>query len=221
MARSHRGWLADGVHFAWTGADIVTLDLRTDAYGLLTDAADRVRPRTGHAIASDDDAVMTALIEAGLVTPTRSARPAALSVPPPETAFLPGAAGDSARGPRLSPKLAAAAGALSATARFHRSTLPTLLLAVGATRRTPRSPVRLADAYAAFDAVLPWIPFEGQCLQRAFMLRRHLVRCGQPARWVIGVRTWPFLAHAWVQVGPCVVGDSLERVRTFTPILVV
>ncbi len=79
--------------------------------------------------------------------------------------------------------------------------------------------MRLEDAYEAFDAILPWMPFEGECLQRAFMLQRHLARSGHDARWVIGVRTWPFLAHAWVQVGACVVGDSLERVNAFTPIL--
>jgi hypothetical protein len=37
---------------------------------------------------------------------------------------------------------------------------------------------------------------------------------------VVGVRTNPFTAHCWVQEGPVVVNDELERVMIFTPILV-
>jgi hypothetical protein len=217
MSLSHSAWLADGVHFAWAGADIVTLDLRTDAYGLMTDAAALVRPGPGRELVANDVTILTALVEARLASASRPSETATLTVPKPETALLPGTAGDCA----IAPRMAAAIGALIATARFHRSSLSALLQSGPPPSRPRALPVRLEDAHAAFDAVLPWIPFEGQCLQRAYMLRRHLVRCGHPARWVIGVRTWPFLAHAWVQVGPRVIGDSLERVETFTPILVV
>lgn len=36
--------------------------------------------------------------------------------------------------------------------------------------------------------------------------------------WVFGVRTWPFAAHCWIQIGDLVVGDVLDRVRGYTPI---
>ena len=69
--------------------------------------------------------------------------------------------------------------------------------------------------------LLPWLPFQGQCLHRAFMLRRLLARRGLSVHWVFGVRTWPFMAHCWLQAGDTLVADDLDRVLGFTPILVV
>jgi len=37
----------------------------------------------------------------------------------------------------------------------------------------------------------------------------------------IAVRTGPFGAHAWVQVGDAIVNDSVDNVRDFTPIRLV
>lgn len=73
----------------------------------------------------------------------------------------------------------------------------------------------------AFAQLLPWTPFQGQCLFRSFMLLRFLHLAGQDARWVFGVRTWPFQAHCWLQVGDTVLDDSADRVAPFTPILAV
>ena len=42
---------------------------------------------------------------------------------------------------------------------------------------------------------------------------------GIATQWLFGVRTWPFAAHCWLQIGNLVVGDRLERVRFYTPIL--
>lgn len=38
---------------------------------------------------------------------------------------------------------------------------------------------------------------------------------------VIGVMTFPFQAHCWLQYGPLVLTDHVEHVRVYTPILVV
>jgi len=67
--------------------------------------------------------------------------------------------------------------------------------------------------------VRPWVPSEGECLQRAFQLRRLLARRGIAVDWVFGVRTWPFGAHCWLQSGDMLVGDRLERVGRYTPIM--
>ena len=94
---------------------------------------------------------------------------------------------------------------------FRQRPLPAL---VEAARLRSSAPHR-RDLYGAiqeaeaFEAIRPWVPYEGDLHQR-----------GLDADWVFGVRTWPFLAHCWVQVGDTIVGDSLDRVGGFTPIMV-
>ena len=41
------------------------------------------------------------------------------------------------------------------------------------------------------------------------------------AVWVFGVRTWPFSAHCWLQIGDAVLDDDPERVGIYPPILAV
>ena len=52
-------------------------------------------------------------------------------------------------------------------------------------------------------------------------LRAALRRHGHDARWVFGVRTWPFRAHCWLQRGEVVLDDDLETLVPLTPILVI
>ncbi|OIQ70741.1 hypothetical protein GALL_476450 [mine drainage metagenome] len=80
---------------------------------------------------------------------------------------------------------------------------------------------RTRDLTAAFQACQPWIPFQGACLYRSFLLREALRRLGEPVWWVFGVQTWPFEAHCWLQVGDVVLDDWVERVVAYTPILAV
>lgn len=217
MSTPHTAWLADHIHFAWVGADVVTLNLRDDVYGLIVDGAAMIHRLEERRIGSPDATVLATLSDAGLIQTAPS------SPPPPAkaslaalTALLPGESPP----PPLLPRISAALGAVRSTRAFRRRKLMDLVSrpapATGAVSTEP-----LARTYAAFDTVLPWIPLEGQCLQRAYMLSRHLRTHGHAADWILGVRTWPFLAHAWAQAGSVVVGDSLERIRTFTPILVV
>ena len=60
-----------------------------------------------------------------------------------------------------------------------------------------------------------------KCLNDSLTLIHFLTTQGLAARWVIGVRTNPFGAHAWAQAGDIVLNDYPERVRHFEPILVV
>jgi hypothetical protein len=78
---------------------------------------------------------------------------------------------------------------------------------------------RLAAITAAARTAAPFVPFEGECLQRAYLLRRLLRNEGYSPLWVFGVRTWPFGAHCWLQIDDLVVGDTLDRVRFYTPIM--
>jgi hypothetical protein len=59
------------------------------------------------------------------------------------------------------------------------------------------------------------------CLVDSLILSVYLTRRMVPCTLVIGVSTRPFAAHAWVQIGDCVLNDTVEHVLTFTPILAV
>lgn len=208
--------LADGIHFAWIGEDVVVLDVEKDEYLCLTGAGAMIKAAEEPGrVELADPALLQQLEVHGLTTqgvqPQRR-RPlrAVASAPLFETA-------------PLHASLLAGLNAAVSTAAFKGRGFASLIAMARARERTLDSTdinkaVRLASA---FEAVRPWIPFEGDCLQRAFMLHHHLRANGVRADWVFGVRTWPFLAHCWIQVGDIVVGDSLERVSGFTPIVVI
>ena len=207
--------LVAGVHFAWVDEDIVVLDLRTDAYILITGASALLQPvRNGGGVCGAA-AVVDDLVTAGLAARTNRLWRTPLT-PAVSDIRLPGDA------PPLA-ALSALAHALAATAAFKRQNLAALV----ETARRRRSFARrqdLAEAVreaGAFEAVRPWVPFEGDCLQRSWMLHDRLCNRGVDAAWVFGVRTWPFFAHCWVQVRDVVVGDTLNRVGGFTPIMAV
>lgn len=61
---------------------------------------------------------------------------------------------------------------------------------------------------------------KGHCLLDSLVLLTVLRGYDIPATITIGVAPKPFSAHAWVQVHDCVLDDSIEHVREFTPILV-
>ena len=77
---------------------------------------------------------------------------------------------------------------------------------------------RLRSAFAVADFA---ISTADKCLIRSIAFLQLLRSTGVDAVLVIGVTAAPFAAHAWVQRGDCVLNDSLDRVRTFSPILVV
>jgi hypothetical protein len=72
-----------------------------------------------------------------------------------------------------------------------------------------------------FDQARIWLPVPSKCLVQSFLLLRFLQRSGVSARWVFGVRTWPFAAHCWLQAGEVVLDDAPERLTAFVPILAV
>ena len=111
---------------------------------------------------------------------------------------------------------------LAATAAFRGQSLAQLVDAAEprSSRPTPFDCRRISARVSAYRTVLPFIPFEGLCLQRAYQLRRVLASDGQRVDWVFGVKTWPFFAHCWLQIDDLVIGDRFDRVRSFTPIAV-
>jgi len=57
------------------------------------------------------------------------------------------------------------------------------------------------------------------CLFDSLALKRFLARYGLFPQWVFGVRLDPFAAHCWLQHETTVLNDSLDFVRSFTPIM--
>ena len=74
---------------------------------------------------------------------------------------------------------------------------------------------------AAFLATSIVTKNRDQCLRRSIAMINYLARYGCFPLFVIGVRTQPFEAHAWVQSGDTILNDEVEQVGRFTPILAI
>lgn len=219
MARS---WTAPGVvgatiHAVCIGDDIMVLDLRTDAYLCL--------PGAGAWLQNDGSSpdhsrrLTDVLAKAGLaVDPQSSPR----APPPHASADLE----DAIAGPlQWRDLLDAGWATLDVWLNYRRRTLSQLLtLAIAGSRTEASDAATCARALELARAFRRWsilCPVPGKCLVRSFMLLRFLQRRGASAIWVFGVRTWPFRAHCWLQVGPVVIDDAYERLIAYSPILAV
>lgn len=211
-------WLPDHIHMAWRGADIIVLDLHNDAYTCLIGAAHQIQGAAGQNALLVAEDVFDALETDDLI----SRSPSSLqrrACPPPSTALQ-------VEHSRLSAwdLMRVSANAVVGGWAFRNFSLadlagrPGLARPDGPTKASPTS--LLSRDVGAFCTLLPWLPFQGRCLHRSYMLRRLLARRGIEVDWVIGVRTWPFMAHCWLQIGEVLLADDLDRVRGYTPILV-
>jgi hypothetical protein len=77
----------------------------------------------------------------------------------------------------------------------------------------------LREHIAAFAHCRAWLfVAAGACLLESLTVHEFLSRYGIASWLVVGVRTCPFSAHAWAQVGSIVINDRVEIVRAYTPI---
>lgn len=211
---------APGVHLCAIDEDLVVLNVLKDEYSCLLDAAALVRLAPDGRLWPRDGALAAALTDAGLAVPLP------LAAPPGVTDFIAPARELPGDRPPSGPASRSAPSALQTLATLARAghAFERMTLARMTARRPPlavRRPdaVLLSDLVAAARRLRPWLPREGECLKRAFQLRALLARHGVAADWIFGVRTWPFAAHCWLQIDDLVLGDRLERVRLYTPIL--
>jgi Transglutaminase-like superfamily len=119
--------------------------------------------------------------------------------------------------------------ATMAAASLRGRSLLAVVLAVAARRARlagrqddalPLDAVR--NAVAVYESLRPLVfTSRDKCLFDSLALINFLAHQGMFPRWVIGVTTHPFAAHAWVQSDGIVINDLHERVRRFMPILVV
>lgn len=220
MASLQPLFLRSGVHLAAVREDLITLDVEAGEYGCVPGVGRAVsKPGLDGRVDVAHAEVAELLLEADLVT--HETGDAARSDLPPaarascwrgESALL------TARDRRRF-----AHAYLTAAPRFWLASFAVLVanaergLSTGPEAPTPAV---VRDAHV-FDRLAPFAPFQGECLFRAFLLRTYLRLEGRDAAWVFGVRTYPFGAHCWLQVGDMVLDDAVERICAYTPILAV
>jgi len=83
-------------------------------------------------------------------------------------------------------------------------------------------PARLRSLVTAFVRLRPlFYTLQSACLLDSLTLLHFLAGEGFHPDWVFGVKTEPFDAHCWVQEGEVLLNDAPDRVRQYSPILVV
>src|SRR5690606_15762288 len=105
--------------------------------------------------------------------------------------------------------------------RIHDRPIATLIRQSKRLERASADEAAVVDAVHLFERWSPLFPFQRLCLYLAYLLRAFLAAQGHVVNWVFGVRTWPFNAHCWLQLGDLLLDDDLDRVRQYTPILTV
>lgn len=213
--------LPSDIHIAKVGDDIVLLDETRDEYVCLPFAASQIRLQEGGAVDIAGRETAVALMAAGFLSSAAQPR----REPPPLTPRRSLAPTNLEAGPVEAFQYLAS---LTDLRKFRRRALSDLIRQ--ARPQGSQRPAFLSDPVleavaarklATFQRWLPWTPGQGACLYRSFLLLRLLQRSGAGAVWVFGVRTWPFSAHCWLQIGDAVLDDDPDRVAGYTPIMAV
>lgn len=210
-------WLSPQVHAVGIEEDLVFLDIASDAYLCLADAAQYFRIGPDGRINADPPQAADDLLEAGLLT--THGRDIRRLRPPPIARGLPVAT------PSLSASAIGAAirSNFKAARAIQRLPFADILdLAEPLDTTTLVSPSStLIDESCRFARMAPWLPRQGLCLMRSLQQRLYLQSRGLSAAWVFGVRTWPFEAHCWLQAGDSVLDDTPEHAGAYSPIFVI
>lgn len=217
--------LRDGLHYCVAGSDVIFLDVGRNRYfGLppaATSAFQRIAERGGLTF-DEDEKALKGLISDGLLAPT-DRTDNALGLVRIHTASA-----DLLNETRLSIQLRDVALALFWEARvsLRLRLLPLSSVLRRAGERGVAVPHaghecagRIAALAQAFDQTAFLLGRTNRCLVRSLALFSMLRRSGIAAQFVIGVRSQPFAAHAWVQYDGIVLNDGVEQISCYTPIL--
>jgi hypothetical protein len=196
--------------------DLIVLDIRDDSYSLIVDA---IADDPGAAMLRPLDVPLTqdaleALMDAGLIGEERATGAQPLSTPrcrlrsddrrrtwatPGDVVNLLSAVRGSRR--RLRRDM---------PCRGYRTTRTTAVVA----------PAVLEAAMGSLAAARLIVPSPARCLPASLVTVLFLARRGIAGEIVFGVRTHPFLAHCWVEVGGTLVDEEPERAAAYIPICV-
>jgi len=210
--------LCPAVHAVAVDADVVFLSVEEDTYLCLPDGASQLTFGPDGSVTVFDDQLAAALVGRGLVSEGEGS--VARHSPPPLP--LRSALRDTYPPPAIT-DLAPTSRALADVLRYYVGKSFASLLEAAQRTGEWRQPftLDLQEAADRYHRWAPYAPLPGKCLLRSFVLRRELRRAGLDAAWVFGVRTWPFHAHCWLQADDVVLDDHHERVRSYTPLMVI
>ena len=205
------------VFAAVSAADLIVLDVRTDAYAALADAV--VDRRNAHVLLAPNG-VAIAVVAADVLLSSGLAATGAVSFSEPLAAPTRAISADldGRIRPRIRDLIDLAAAAVCARRRLRRG------LPCGEyLRERPGTRPGARDPRVAIDALRRarlFLPTPSRCLPASLVTAIFLRKRGIAAQIVFGVRTHPFAAHCWVEHEGCVLEDELDRVSAYVPICV-
>ena len=227
--------LSPDVYICVAGGQVVLLDLLSDRYGAVLPPGRLARwvqgwpvpEGTAESFDSPQDPVLTGLVKSGWLVsagaPGKDAQPVrivsagALLVEP-----------EFGTRPRVTAEQLWRLLRAWARAKWQLARVPVVRIASARAvaraqaRATGELPSAVRDDVAAFLHLLPLLyTVRDGCLLDCLTLLHYLQPRGAFPEWVFGVQADPFLPHCWVQQGGCVFNDHPERLRSFSPIMVV
>lgn len=230
--------LADHVRACVVDDQVILLDLQRNKYLALGGRPSRglaqlidswpATDAASHGLITSDEAntLIAPLLRQGLLTRERSSTAMTTQLAEPRASLEDGAPNARAAGWCQSMRLLHSA---MVTALWLRNRSLGDIAASLTARRTRRAGgLPASGATSIEDAVAMYVRLRSfvftahdRCLHDSLALAHFLAGEGLSPTWVVGVRTQPFGAHAWVQHGAVVLNDLHEHVRRFHPILVV
>jgi Transglutaminase-like superfamily len=115
-------------------------------------------------------------------------------------------------------------GCAAASKQLRTERFESIVARVQARKRAASHPMRLEAALpllAVFDRLRLFYPRPYLCLFDSLALIHFLARFDLYPDWVFAVRADPFEAHCWVQADAVVLNDTVERVASLHPIMVI
>lgn len=228
--------LAPHVFPCVSGQHVVLMDLERDKYVAVVPAhrlAARVRgwpvaaaqASGAHEADADADELISRMLAHGmLVTDPRLGKPAVpVAIPRPERTLL---EFDFGERPRTRPAyfLRFARSCLRAQLSLKLAPLQSIVSAVRErkARLGHAAAPDLRERVRAFTRLRPlFYTVRSACLLDSLTLLHFLGADGIRPDWVFGVKTEPFDTHCWLQQGAVLLNDLPDRVRQYSPILVV
>jgi hypothetical protein len=215
--------LGEAVSFCVPGGRPVFLDLKHDRYLCLTPDAEGSFRRlcSGDVLSAADRASLDELASTGLlVHSTDDPRPIPCRQSAPERSVF-----ETDRRPRTRNILHALWRIACAEARSRFCSLSSSLAAVRSRKLASdlesAADEQLLEIAAAFRSSSLMASSLDRCLPRSLATAHMMIDEGFCPEVVIGVRLQPFSAHCWVEHGPVLVNETLDRVRAYTRILAV
>jgi hypothetical protein len=209
--------LGSGVHGIVVQDDVVFLDVAADSYATLPGGAPDLQGLTTGRLTIHDPALAEDLVGSGLICRGKAITPPRALPSLPTKSLEP----STAEPPNWADATEAVRAGLDILFNYRRRPLETLLGRArdGADALKAVTP-GLVTAVRAFHRWAPYAPIPAKCLARSFALLGFLQRAGFTADWVFAVRTWPFAAHCWLQIGDTVLDDHHEHLVAYQPIMV-